>query len=46
MHDAAISIRGLDKYYGDFHALKDINLEVPDKQTLVICGPSGSVNRR
>lgn len=42
MHDAAISIRGLEKYYGDFHALKTINLEVPDKQTLVICGPSGS----
>ena len=42
MHDAAISICGLEKYYGDFHALKNINLEVPDKQTLVICGPSGS----
>ncbi|MEP1760927.1 MAG: amino acid ABC transporter ATP-binding protein [Sulfitobacter sp.] len=42
MHDAAISIRGLEKFYGDFHVLKNINLEVPDKQTLVICGPSGS----
>ena len=42
MHDAAISIRGLEKYYGDFHALKNIDLEVAEKQTLVICGPSGS----
>lgn len=42
MPDAAISITGLNKYYGEFHALKDINLDVPPKQTLVICGPSGS----
>jgi general L-amino acid transport system ATP-binding protein len=42
MRDAAISIKGLEKYYGTFHALKNINLDVPDKQTLVICGPSGS----
>ncbi|GLQ36189.1 arginine ABC transporter ATP-binding protein [Amylibacter marinus] len=42
MHNSAISIHGLEKYYGDFHALKNITLEVPDKQTLVICGPSGS----
>ncbi|MEO9514932.1 MAG: amino acid ABC transporter ATP-binding protein [Paracoccaceae bacterium] len=42
MHDVAISIRGLEMYYGDFHALKNIDLEVPEKQTLVICGPSGS----
>ena len=42
MRDAAITIKGLEKFYGDFHALKNINLSVPDKQTLVICGPSGS----
>jgi len=42
MRDIAISIKNLDKYYGSFHALKNVNLEVPDKQTLVICGPSGS----
>lgn len=37
-----ISIKSLNKHYDDFHALKDINLDVPDGQTLVICGPSGS----
>ncbi len=42
MRDIAVSIRGLDKYYGDFHALKNIDLDIPAKQTLVICGPSGS----
>lgn len=42
MRDPAISVKALDKYYGEFHALKNINLEVPEKQTLVICGPSGS----
>ena len=42
MPDTAISIKSLEKHYGDFHALKDVNLEVPDGQTLVICGPSGS----
>lgn len=42
MHNSAISIHSLEKHYGDFHALKNVNLEVPDGQTLVICGPSGS----
>lgn len=42
MHKPAISITSLEKHYGDFHALKNVNLEVPDGQTLVICGPSGS----
>lgn len=42
MLKAAISIKALEKHYGDFHALKNVSLEVPDGQTLVICGPSGS----
>ena len=42
MADPAISISALNKYYGAHHALRDINLEVPRGQTLVICGPSGS----
>ena len=42
MHNSAISIHSLEKHYGDFYALKNVNLEVPDGQTLVICGPSGS----
>ncbi|MEM7321293.1 MAG: amino acid ABC transporter ATP-binding protein, partial [Pseudomonadota bacterium] len=32
----------LDKFYGSFHALKDINLTVYPGQKMVICGPSGS----
>jgi general L-amino acid transport system ATP-binding protein len=38
----AIEITGLHKWYGDFHVLKDINLQVPQGERLVICGPSGS----
>lgn len=42
MHNTAISINGLNKHYGAFHALKDVHLNVADGETLVICGPSGS----
>ncbi len=38
----AIRIRGLNKWYGDFHALRDIDLEVAAGEKIVICGPSGS----
>ena len=38
----AISIKGMHKWYGDFHALKDINLNVRRGERIVICGPSGS----
>ena len=37
-----ISLRGVSKWYGDFQALKDINLEINLKEKIVICGPSGS----
>lgn len=37
-----ISIAGVNKYYGDYHALRDINLEIPAGQVVVILGPSGS----
>ena len=37
-----IEIRGLNKYYGDVHVLKDINLTVKEGEKLVIIGPSGS----
>ena len=33
---------GCDKWYGDFHALKDIDLSVRRGEKIVICGPSGS----
>jgi len=38
----AIDIRGLNKWYGDFHVLKNINLTVARGEKIVVCGPSGS----
>ncbi len=40
--DVAIEIVGMNKWYGDFHVLKDINLKVMRGERIVICGPSGS----
>ena len=40
--DLCIEIRNMDKWYGDFHVLKNINLEVRKGEKIVICGPSGS----
>ncbi len=37
-----IEIIGMHKWYGDFHVLSDINLQVQPKEKIVICGPSGS----
>lgn len=37
-----IVIQDLNKWYGDFHVLKDINLQVRKGERIVICGPSGS----
>ena len=37
-----IQLRGMHKWYGDFHVLSDINLEVLTGERIVICGPSGS----
>lgn len=37
-----ISIQGVNKFYGDFQALSDINLDVNIGERIVICGPSGS----
>ncbi|PIE72431.1 MAG: ABC transporter ATP-binding protein [Deltaproteobacteria bacterium] len=39
---AVITIRNLHKWYGDFHVLNNINLEVHKGERIVICGPSGS----
>ena len=38
----AIEIRGLHKWFGTFHVLKDIELTVKAGERIVICGPSGS----
>ena len=40
--DPIVSIAGLNKWYGDFHVLRDIDLEVGRGERIVICGPSGS----
>lgn len=40
--EAVIQIKGMHKWYGDFHVLKDINLEVKKGEVVVVCGPSGS----
>jgi general L-amino acid transport system ATP-binding protein len=37
-----IELIGMHKWYGDFHVLKDINLQVQNGERIVICGPSGS----
>ena len=37
-----IQIKGLNKYFGDLHVLKDVNLNVKEGEKLVIIGPSGS----
>ena len=42
MSENAISIRSMNKYYGGFHALKNIDFDVSKGEKVVICGPSGS----
>lgn len=37
-----IELNGVHKWYGDFHVLKDINLQVNKGERIVVCGPSGS----
>ena len=37
-----IRIAGLNKWFGTFHVLRDIDLEVEERERIVICGPSGS----
>ena len=36
-----ISLSGVNKWYGDFQALSNIDLEIKPKEKIVICGPSG-----
>ena len=37
-----IELRRVNKWYGEFHVLKDLNLEVGRGERVVVCGPSGS----
>jgi general L-amino acid transport system ATP-binding protein len=41
-NESIIEILNMHKWYGDFHVLNDINLNVKTKERIVICGPSGS----
>nr|WP_265821247.1 phosphate ABC transporter ATP-binding protein PstB [Geovibrio ferrireducens] len=36
-----MSVRDLDFYYGDFHALKNVNIDFPEKHVVAMIGPSG-----
>jgi general L-amino acid transport system ATP-binding protein len=40
--EPAIRLIGVNKHYGTYHALRDINLQVAEGEKLVVCGPSGS----
>jgi len=42
MSEKIIEMQNVNKWFGDFQVLKDINLEVKQKQKIVVCGPSGS----
>jgi ABC-type polar amino acid transport system ATPase subunit len=37
-----IELAGVNKWFGSFHALKDVNLRVHEGERIVVCGPSGS----
>ena len=40
--EVMISFKDVNKWFGDFHVLKDINLEIYRGERIVVCGPSGS----
>jgi general L-amino acid transport system ATP-binding protein len=41
-HSVAVQLIGVNKWYGDFHVLRDIDLEIRRGERIVVCGPSGS----
>ncbi len=42
MSKPIITVQNMNKWYGKFHVLREINLEVVEQERIVICGPSGS----
>ncbi|PZU83300.1 MAG: ABC transporter ATP-binding protein [Shinella sp.] len=42
MQHTAVELKNVDKFYSDFHVLKDVTLTVGLGEKLVVCGPSGS----
>ena len=39
---AAVEMKNVNKWYGTYHALRDVNLRVAKGEKIVVCGPSGS----
>nr|WP_218004334.1 amino acid ABC transporter ATP-binding protein [Brevibacterium epidermidis] len=37
-----VSLGNVEKHYGDFHALKNVNLDIAEREVVVVIGPSGS----
>ncbi len=42
MAQPLVEMKGVNKWYGDLHALKDINLDIAEREVVVVIGPSGS----
>jgi general L-amino acid transport system ATP-binding protein len=42
MTTSAVTMKNVNKWYGKFHVLRDVNLDVAAGERIVICGPSGS----
>ncbi len=42
MSEPLVTMRGVNKWYGDMHALKDIDLDIHEREVVVVIGPSGS----
>ena len=42
MSDKIIEMKNVNKWFGDFQVLKDVNLDLNQKKKIVVCGPSGS----
>ncbi len=40
--DPIVAVAGLNKWYGDYHALRDVTIDVSKGERIVVCGPSGS----
>jgi len=40
--ETIISVKGVHKWYGEYHALRNVNMEVKKREVIVIFGPSGS----
>ncbi|MEO1103289.1 MAG: ATP-binding cassette domain-containing protein, partial [Pseudomonadota bacterium] len=40
--EVSIEIKDMNKWFGEFHVLKDIDLKVYKGERIVVCGPSGS----